>query len=49
MKRRILQSIANGIINEMGKTISDEKFNRLYELGMGYNDFCINVFDIYLD
>jgi hypothetical protein len=49
MKRRILQSIANGIINEMSKTISDEKFNRLYELGMGYNDFCINVFDVYLD
>ena len=49
MKLIILQSIANAIIKEMGKTISDEKFNRLYELGLGYNDFCINVFDVYLD
>ncbi len=49
MKTKILQSIANKIVDEMSKDISDEKFNSLYDLGIRYNEICINVFGVYLD
>ena len=49
MKRKILQKIADRIISKLEKTTDDELFNFYLELGVWYDDFCINTFEVYLD
>jgi|688.fasta_scaffold2295320_1 hypothetical protein len=49
MKIKILQSIANGIINRLENASHDDIFNFYLELGMWYDNFCIIYLDLYLD
>ena len=49
MKTKILQSIADGIINKIDNAANLETFDFYYELGLWFDNFCINYFDIYLN
>jgi len=47
--KKTLQLFADLIIRKLKNAKNDEVFESYYELGMIYNDFCINYFNIYLD
>ncbi len=49
MIRKILQYLANDIINRLELTTDDQVFKYLYEFGVMLDYFCISVFDIYLE
>ncbi len=49
MKRKLLQSIGDSILRGFEKTETNEMVEFYYELGMWFDMFCINYFDIYLE
>ena len=49
MKNKVLQSIADGIIKKLANASNDDMFNFYLEIGMWYDNFCVNTFDLYLD
>ena len=49
MKRKILQSIGDSIIKNLEKADTQDMIDFYYEMGMSFNSFCIDYFDIYLD
>jgi hypothetical protein len=49
MKVKILQSIANRILDKAKNTKSDKEFTLYYDLALSFDRFCINYFDIYLN
>lgn len=49
MKRKILQLIADSIIDSLSFTKNINQIDAYYTLGTWFNNFCINNFDIYLE
>lgn len=49
MKKNFLQPIANSIINGLENTKNDEFIKVYYDLGMWFDNLCINYFGVYLD
>lgn len=49
MKQKILQKLANMIINKMESVSDEEIFDMYYQSALWYNDFCIFYFNVYLD
>lgn len=49
MFKNILQKIGDFIIDRIKNANEPDLVNFYYELGMWFNDFCINDLSIYLD
>ena len=49
MKRKILQSIADSIINKLDTTKNESMFNFYLDMGFWLDDYCIYALDIELD
>ena len=49
MKTKLLQSIADGIIDKLDNATNLEIFDFYFELGLWFDNFCIKNFEIYLN
>ena len=49
MKIKILQKIADSIINRLEKSENEDIFQFYYELGVSFNYICVNNFGVYLN
>lgn len=49
MKIKILQSIADLIINKLAKASDDDIIKFYYEIGIWFDGICVNYLNIYLD
>ena len=48
MKERLLQKIADKIIDRAEKATTEKKFNIWYKIGMQLDMYCIGYYEIYL-
>lgn len=49
MKVKILQSIADSIIRGLSETKHDDIAEFYYKIGIWFDGFCIQYFDVYLE
>lgn len=49
MITKILQSIGDSIIIAISKAKDEKSITANYEMGLWFNDLCVNYFDVYLD
>jgi len=46
---KILQYIADTIIDKLSKTTNEKQFVKLYNFGMAFNNFCVYILYINLE
>ena len=49
MKRKILQAIGDSILLALSKAKDEKSIKSHYEMGLWFNDLCINYFDVELE
>lgn len=49
MKRKLLQLIADKVINKLENSTNLDSFDFFYDFGIWLNEYCIIYYDIYLD